>query len=795
MNKKNPRNPGTTKAEPAIVLPVRSGLVLVILLFLAVVAEPGSASGTTGDTLGQAPVNPAFVQYMQKTQSHPVMKLSAVRAPTATDPLGLIPSPVSRPWVTEMPVLGASPGSSAYPATFDLRNSGKVTPVRDQTYFGTCWAFASLASVESSLMPADPAPDFSEKNLANLAGFDYDIPDGGGNMWMSTAYLTRWNGPVNEVSDPYPSGRTWDNTSATYPPVEHVQNVVFFPGRTSRSDTADIKKELTTGGAVYSSFYWDRSFYNATNASYYEPASATDPSSGGGHAVTIVGWDDSWEAANFTSPAPAPGAWLVKNSWGTTWGDNGYFYLSYYDKYFASAVQSSGEYWDTGAFLGESTSDYDTLYSYDTHGDISDYYVNTPNNGSFANVFTATSPGILAAVGFYTTDLDVPCTISIYKNPASGPVNTTPDARFNTTLATMGYHTVPIPSGLEVPLAAGDRFSVVVQVANPSNSYYIPTEINYAGYTHGIVSQYGRSYVLGNSGWEDWKDDVDNSTICVKAYTVPVPATTSGTGGDSGSPGVGGSTSASVSGIVAGQPATFSFNQNPSLSAPVALDAVQVTFSQSPGTADVVGLPVNSGGSPPGQAVIGYFEIEPVGINPDTVSQGVISFAVNGQWLAAHDLTPEQVALMRNHDNLWTSLPTTLLSQSGNTYYYQATTPGFSYFAVAAGTGTIAENTTVAASVPMPTTAINGTVTSTVTGSVTPALTAAAARSPTVQAAAPVRTTPAPAPVRTPGGSGGFPVTILAPTVAGSVLLIGAGWYIRRWWIRRQNPALFREYD
>gem|GEM_PF-5077696 len=108
---------------PATVFSVRAGLVLVILLLLAVVAEPGSASGTTEDTLGQAPVNPEFVQYLQKTQPHPVLMLSALRAPSATDPLGLIPSPITRTGVTEMPVLGASSGSSAYPATFDLRNS------------------------------------------------------------------------------------------------------------------------------------------------------------------------------------------------------------------------------------------------------------------------------------------------------------------------------------------------------------------------------------------------------------------------------------------------------------------------------------------------------------------------------------------------------------------------------------------------------------------------------------------------------------------------------------------------
>jgi len=771
-------------------------IIMGLLLVLPVSAD-GSAnvSGTTGITVEQAPVNPAFEQYLQKTASPQKMMLSAVSSQAYTHPLGLIPSPIYRPGITDTQVSGSNTtvSFSGSRSRFDLRTSGKVSSVKDQTHFGTCWAFATMGSLESSLMPATPAPDFSEKNLANLAGFSYDIPDGGGNMWMSAAYLTRWNGPVNEASDPYPTGWNWTPPSDTYPAVEHVQNIVFFPARTSRTDTSTLKNALTTRGAVYSSFYWGNAFYNATHASYYEPPSAYDPSSGGGHAVTIVGWDDSWEAANFSTVPDGPGAWIVKNSWGTDWGDSGYFYMSYYDKYFGSVLQSDGDYYDTAVFSGESTSDYQALYSYDTLGEVTDYYVTSKKTGSFANVFTATAPGTLAAVGFYTTDLNVPCTISIYKNPASGPVDTTPAAQFNVTLADMGYHTVPIPSGLTIPLTTGDRFSVVVSVTNPTYDYFIPVEKNYQGYTSNITSEYGQSYVFYDSewGWVDWKDLVDNSHICVKAYATAVQGGTENSGGDSGSPGVGGSTSASVSGIVAGQPATFSFNQNPCLSAPVALDAVQLTFSQSPGTVTVVGLPVNSGGSPPGQTVIGYIEIEPVGINPDTVSSGVITFSVSGQWLTAHDLTPEQVSLMRNHDNQWTSLPTTLLRESGNTYYYQATTPGFSYFAVVARTGTVLANATVT----VPSVAATAVTTESIqTAAVTPAKTPVTVKTSAVLTSVPVTTETTVAPAGTVGSPGNPILAILACIGGIAVVAVGAV-LVRRWWIHRQNPTLFKEYD
>ena len=497
-----------------------------------ILAQGTSAAiaGATGNELHAAPINPDFIKYMKE-------KPYDSQVQGGTQGLGLIPSPIYRPEVRDVQMFGPNVGdrSSSYPATFDLRTSGKVSPVKNQNPFGTCWAFATFASLESTLMPVTPTPDFSEKNLANLAGFDYAIPEGGGQMWMSTAYLTRWNGPVNEATDPYPTS-TW-TTSSTYPPVKHIQNVVFFPGRTSRTDNDNIKGALTQWGAVYSSLFWDDSFYNAAYTSYYQPASAANPSTGGGHAVTIVGWDDTYVATNFNTAADGPGAWIVKNSWGTGWGTNGYFYVSYYDKYFGSVIES-GTSKDTAVFRGESTSNYDTVYSYDTLGEVTDYYYGTVKTGSFANVFTATSSGTLKAVGFYTTDVNVLSTINIYKNPTSGPVGGTPVATFSTTLPTMGYNTVEIPSSQQVSVTTGDRLSVVVQVTNPTNSYYIPIEMNSAGYTSGIVSQSGQGYLLGSTGWTDLKTIMDNSHVCVKAYTsstTPSPTSWSWNFGDSSS--------------------------------------------------------------------------------------------------------------------------------------------------------------------------------------------------------------------------------------------------------------------
>ena len=214
---------------------------------------------------------------------------------------------------------------STFSSSYDLRSLGRVSPVRNQGSYGTCWAHATFGSLESCLLPSE-STDFSENNLVNLAGFDFGF-NGGGNAFMSMAYLARWSGPVNEADDPYPNP---GGSPSLLPVRKHVQQVRIIPAKGSDTANDELKQVLMDYGAIQVSYYHDDAYYSLTYNTYRYTGSASH-----NHAVTLVGWDDDFDKNKFTVVPPANGAYIVKNSWGRSWGENGFFYVSYYDTTFA----------------------------------------------------------------------------------------------------------------------------------------------------------------------------------------------------------------------------------------------------------------------------------------------------------------------------------------------------------------------------------------------------------------------------------------------------------------------------
>ncbi|MDI6828928.1 MAG: lectin like domain-containing protein, partial [Armatimonadota bacterium] len=470
----------------------RQTLLLLILLFLFV-GFPAGAQDVNTPTI--APLNPAFTQHLQQTA------VLGIEGTTQSLTTGIIPPPLDLSHMKGKQV-STTRLLAGFPSSFDLRALGKLTPVKDQGYCGSCWSFATYGSMESCMLPTETR-DFSENNLKNKHGFDPTCC-AGGNHWMSTAYFARWDGPINEADDPYNASSCTSPTGLVV--QKHVQAVNFIPDRGGPLDNDNIKQALMTYGAVYTCFYWDSGYYNPSTCAYYYNGYAYS-----NHAVCIVGWDDNYPASNFIIQPPGNGAFIVKNSWGTNWGSNGYLYISYYDTNIGT---------ENALFITpQSTTNYKQVYQYDPLGWVSSLGYGNPT-AWFANVFTATTSDYLAAVSFYVASPNSSYEIYVYLNPTSGPINPNgPVASKVGTIANAGYQTVVLNS--PVQLTIGQKFSVVVKLTTPGYNWPIPFEYPFSGYSSAAEANPGESYISSNgTSWRDITTNYANANVCLKAFTI-----------------------------------------------------------------------------------------------------------------------------------------------------------------------------------------------------------------------------------------------------------------------------------
>ena len=472
--------------------------------------------------VGLAPENPKFTEYKNRK-----LVYQTTQSPNGHK-AGFSPSPVDLSHLKHASVAGVyASANTSIPTSYDLRTLNRITPVKNQGSAGSCWAFATDGSLESYLMPGETW-SFSENNIKNVLssanspqGFDRS-PSDGGDFVMSTAYETRWSGPVNTSDDSYSASSSFSSSERGLPVHKHVQNVTFLPNRNGPTDNQDIKEAIMNYGAVCTALYFSPSDTNSYNQKtygyYYSGKTSSD------HAVTIVGWDDSFSKNNFAQTPSGDGAFIIKNSWGTTaadWGnvknDNGYFYVSYYD--------SNVGYNMNAFFTAENPKDYTNIYQYDPLGwtqQINTSQTN-PTTGWGANIFTANSNEILKAVSFYTTDLNCNYVINIYNNTGSNPISqSSPALTQSGTFPNAGYHTVPLNSG--VKLNAGQKFSVVLELINPTYQYPIPVEMPISGHSSQATANASESFVSSDGNtWTDITTErgYSKTNVCIKAFTDP----------------------------------------------------------------------------------------------------------------------------------------------------------------------------------------------------------------------------------------------------------------------------------
>ncbi len=512
-------------------------ILLCAFVALSLVQAAGAAE------LSAAPLNPDFINYFEKyfDEEHgTAVEIACIdtNSENATTKQvfsgGIIPAPSTPYWpsgeqdrsnvraANTANAVGICADAAPLPSYFNLRDEGRLTPVRDQGKCGSCWAFAAYGSLESTLLTDTGVSwDFSESNMNNLCSspyqdsFDYGHCNGG-DAPMSTAYLARWSGPVNEADDPYllPIPST---ESSTFPPEVHVQNVSWLPPRKNSQDNDLLKQTVYEKGAIHVAFNVNLScfgqdvtdYHNATN--YYLPPEGYI--SDGGHAVTLAGWNDDYPAANFTVTPPGDGAFIIKNSWGTTACDEGFLYISYYDSSFDTEGYASV------LFTAEPVGRLNTIYQYDPLGWTSRIgYTNTTCYG--ANVFTADSDEDLRAVSFYTTEPGTEYVAAVFRDIDTPPGNDAgPVAWVSGSADLPGYHTIPLLES--VSLSPGQTFSVVLKVTAPTDIRPLVVERPVDGYSGKATALPGQSYVSEDGDkWDDLTTSFADTNVCIKAFTT-----------------------------------------------------------------------------------------------------------------------------------------------------------------------------------------------------------------------------------------------------------------------------------
>lgn len=478
--------------------------------------------------------------------SLPCFAASAVTAPYEPQASGIDPGFVQEQYnydasAQSAPALRKSAG--ALPVKYSLADNRMDGQIKDQGAVPSCWAFATTSGLETNVLRQTGGQQRQTYSARHLAWFGMNLDARGngcylpGSSGLQAGTLNKginafssWNGACTDAKFPLTDSNFIAERERQDSDI-HLQNADILPaplqsdGTLNQDAVQAIKEKIMQTSAVgvelCSAFQGNRQYLNVK-----QPVT---------HAVTIVGWDDNYSKNAFPTQAPGDGAWIIHNSWGTSFGSGGYGYVSYYDaslicytSYAADLPNQQGRY------------KYDNLYQYDALGldDVSDYKpLSSPT--SVANIFTAHSAESLRAVSVTSARPNSTVTVDVLLvDKDSNLENGKPVLTLQAQLPFGGFHTVDLDK--PVPLISGQRFAVRETIREPNGEYYLPVEITglyQNGQQQELASHFvykehvpaGVSFAQINGRWFDLNEakagdypfeTTQPGAATVKAYTV-----------------------------------------------------------------------------------------------------------------------------------------------------------------------------------------------------------------------------------------------------------------------------------
>ena len=393
--------------------------------------------------------------------------------------------------------------ANASSSRFDLRdyklneNLSLAGVVKDQGNNGACWAFGATGALESAFLKSTGILlDLSENNIQGSATryseFGTNIITEGGYANSGLGIFLSWLGVMSEEFDTYDELGKISIASYVMGKSYHIQDAVIIPQRANSLDNTKLKEALINYGGITVHLYGA-----SANNEYYNPNTHSQYYNGkgfGNHFVTLVGWDDTYSKDNFKIKPQGDGAWICKNSWGSNWGENGYFYVSYYDTTFAMTSDSVG-------FIINNTEEYTTVYQYDI-GRLSRYFNDNNNIINFINTYQAIDNELIKAVGTYFENAGESYTINIYVDDSLVYTQTGKSTHG-------GFETIRLDK--QIAVAKGHNLSVGIQAK--SMPLLSDSRIHFEN-THSVA------YYADKTVEDLAKYGI---TACIKAYTVKNP--------------------------------------------------------------------------------------------------------------------------------------------------------------------------------------------------------------------------------------------------------------------------------
>ncbi len=416
---------------------------------------------------------------------------------------GFIPSRMDLRHLADYPLAKVS--ADPLPARWDWRETGKVTSIKNQSSCGACYAFATAADFESKLLIAGEGTfDLSENNIkeCNISGTSC----GGGNYETVANFLSKY-GTVLESCDLYVDSNVACNNGCTYQQTLLDWRIISADNVPA---AVDLKDHIFNVGPVYTALYAgdanDTAFmreFNEYDSSYtlYNTDTFTV-----NHAVLIIGWDDDLVHTGGT------GAWICKNSWGTSWGDTcgygaerGYFTIAY-------GSASIGKYSSYAYDYQDYNADGDLL-NYDEYGWTSQWGYDDRTGWGLCK-FVIPSQVFVTRVEFWTNDVTTDVDVYIYDSfngfDTSGLLASSLDNSFGEA----GYHSVALDSLPQI--SAGNDIYAVVKFTNATYGY--PIVADQTG-----SSETATTYISSSGGSGSWidLDTLAGDDVAIRVRTSP----------------------------------------------------------------------------------------------------------------------------------------------------------------------------------------------------------------------------------------------------------------------------------